>query len=49
METVETPSAPDHAPIFPLLLVMMTVFGFGFSLTTVTPTQAYPVSPVDHT
>jgi hypothetical protein len=30
------------------LLAVMTVFGFGFSLTTVTPTQAYPVSPVDH-
>jgi hypothetical protein len=30
------------------LPVVMTVFGFGFSLTTVTPTQVYPVSPVDH-
>lgn len=30
------------------LVVVMTVFGFGFSLTTVTQKQAYPVSPVDH-
>jgi hypothetical protein len=31
-----------------VLLAVMTVFGFGFSLTTITPTQVYPISPVDH-
>ena len=30
------------------LLAVMTVFGFGFSLTTISPTQVYPISPVDH-
>jgi hypothetical protein len=30
------------------LLALMTVSGFGFSLTTITPMQVYPVSPVDH-
>jgi hypothetical protein len=30
------------------LLAVMTVFGFGFSLTTISPTEVYPISPVDH-
>jgi hypothetical protein len=30
------------------LLTVMTVFGLGFSLTTISPTQVYPIGPVDH-
>jgi len=31
-----------------VLVAVMMVFGFGFSLTTIIQTQAYPIDPVDH-